>query len=307
MLLRTKAREQGFLERIRYSAETGFDWNQLFSSGQTMSLFAEKRLIELRIPTGKPGDVGAKALVEYTSTPTSDDTILAIISGGIERRTQKSKWFTSLESNAVTTECPKITAAQLPKWIAERFTAMGVSYERDAILRMSQNLEGNLLAAAQEVNLLALLATDQKVTVKLVDQSIADHARFNIFSFVDACLAGKPARLTRVLQSLKREQSEPILILWSLTKEARALCQLATIQQQGGHPQSNFQRYGIWGPRTGLMTQALKRLSLDNCQQLLGRLAKADLQLKGRAAPQRADIWEEIESIGLALGGVSIP
>ena len=306
-LLRTKAREQGFHERIRYSVEAGFDWNQLFVGGQTMSLFAEKRLIELRIPTGKPGDAGAKALIEYTNTPTSPDTVLVIIAGGIERRTQGSKWFKALESNAVTTECPTISGDKLPKWIAERFSAMGMGYERDAILRISQKVEGNLLAAAQEVNLLALLATDNKITVELVDQSTADHARFSVFSFVDACLAAKTKRLIRILQSLRQEQSEPILILWSLTKETRALCQLASIQEQGGNPQSQFQRCGVWGQRTSLVSQALKRLSLHQCQRLLRRLAKADLQLKGRTALDRKDIWEEIESIGLALGGVAVP
>ncbi len=305
--LRQQARADGFTERLRYSVETGFDWNQIFVGGQSMSLFAEKKLIELRIPSGKPGDVGGKALTEYANQPASDDTTLVVISGGIEKRAQNTKWFKALEAAAVTTECPAVPADKLPDWIAQRLREKGLKFDSDIPGRLAHDVEGNLLAASQEINLLALLAEDQTVTMELVESAIADHARFNAFAFVDACLAGSPTRLTRVLSSLKIEQSEPILILWSLTRETRALCQLAAVRDQGGNPQSQYQRYGVWGNRVGLFSNALRRLSLKQCQVLLRRLALADLQLKGRAPLKRKDIWEEIESIGLGLCGLRIP
>lgn len=306
-LLRQQARNQGFAERLRYSVEAGFDWNQLFVGGQSMSLFAEKKLIELRIPTGKPGDAGGKALAEYAAAAPSEDTTLVVIAGPIEKRAQNTKWFKALESAAVTTECPAISADQLPGWIGHRLRAKGLQFDPDVPARLAHDVEGNLLAASQEINLLALLAKNESISMELVESSIADHARFNAFAFVDACLAGSPARLVRVLQSLKLEQSEPILILWSLTRETRSLCQLAAIREQGGNPQSQFKRYGIWGNRAGLVSSALRRLSLVQCQNLLRRLALADLQLKGRATLKRKDIWEEIESIGLGMSGVRIP
>jgi len=306
-LLRKQARAEGFTERLRYTVEAGFDWNQIFTGGQSMSLFAEKKLTELRIPTGKPGDAGGKALVEYATSPLPADDVLVVISGGIEKRSQGTKWFKALEANAVTTECPAIGADRLPDWIAHRLQSQGLQFDYEVVERLAHYVEGNLLAAAQEINLLSLLANGEKLTVELVESAIADHARFSAFAFVDACLAGAAHRCTRILQSLKQEQSEPILILWSLTREVRALSQLAAVREQGGNPQSQFKRFGVWGGRTGLVSAALRRLSLDQCQGLLRKLARADLQLKGRAPLQRKDIWEEIESIGLGLCGVRIP
>ncbi len=305
--LRQAARAAGFTERLRYSVEAGFDWNQVLAGGQSMSLFSDRKIIELRIPTGKPGDAGAKALTEYAQAPQSDDTMLIIVAGAIEKRTQGSKWFKALEANAVTTECPAIGADRLPGWIGHRMKSQGLQFEPDVVEHIAHFVEGNLLAAAQEINLLALLGKDKKITLDLVESAIADHARFSVFAFVDACLAGSAQRLTRILQSLKQSQNEPILILWSLTRETRTLCQLAAVREQGGNPRSQYQRYGVWGNRTGIMGAALNRLTLKQCRGLLRQLARADLQLKGRAPLQRKDIWEEIESIGLRLSGVSIP
>jgi len=306
-LLRKQARAEGFSERLRYTVETGFDWNQILAGSQSMSLFAEKKLTELRIPTGKPGDAGAKALIEYANGALSDDEVLVVISGGIEKRSQGSKWFKALESAAVTTECPAISADRLPDWIAQRMQSRGLKFDFEVVEHLAHYVEGNLLAAAQEINLLGLLANDEKITVELAQSAIADHARFSTFAFVDACLTGAAHRSTRILQSLKQEQIEPILILWSLTRETRTLCQLAAIREQGGNPKLQFQRHGVWGSRTGIVSAALKRLSLGQCQGLLRKLARADLQLKGRAPLQRKNIWEEIESIGLGLCGVRIP
>lgn len=306
-LLRQQARSEGFTERLRYTVETGFDWNQLFEGGQSMSLFSEKKLIELRIPTGKPGDAGAKALTEYAENMQSSDTTLVVIAGGIEKRAQKSKWFKALESHAVTMECPTIGPDKLSDWIGQRMRTQGLAFEPEVVPTLAHFVEGNLLAAAQEINLLGLLANGEKITMALAEDSIADHARFNVFNFVDACLAGSAHRATRILQSLKQEQIEPILILWSLTRETRTLCRLTAMQEQGGNPRSQFQRFGVWGARTGIVSAALRRLTMAECQRLLRRLARADLQLKGRSPLQRKNIWEEIESIGLGISGVRIP
>lgn len=303
--IRACAKQAGFMERLRLTVEPGFDWNKLLEYSQTMSLFAEKRLIELRLPTGKPGDTGAKALIEYIENQTSEDTALVIICGGIEKRAQNTKWFKAVDAAGVVIECPTIGADKLPHWISQRLTAEGLKFDADAVARLSHFVEGNLLAAAQEINLLSLLYPKEHISVQIIEHVIADHARFNVYSFVDACLAGSVHRVTRVLHSLRREQMQPVIILWALARDARILCQLSAAMQQGERPQ--LQRYGIWSSRSGIVNSALKRLSQAQWENILRRLGRADLMVKGRAPLLRKDIWEEIESICFAMCGLSIP
>ena len=203
-------------------------------------------------------------------------------------------------------ECPGISSDQLPDWINQRMRAKGLQFDFEAVERLSHFVEGNLLAAAQEIDLLALLSPNQKISVETVESAIADHARFNIFTFVDACLAGSAHRCTRILQSLRRDQTEPVLILWAMARETRTLCHLSNDMEAGAKPRDLFQRYRIWGNCSSIVSSALNRLSLPQCQNLLRRLARADLMLKGQASMQRQSIWEEIESIGLRMCGLHI-
>ena len=294
---------QGYTERIRLTVEPGFDWGKLSEQSQSMSLFAEKKLIELRIPTGKPGDAGSKALISYVQRTLDIDTILLVISGEIEKRAQSTKWFKAIESQAVVVEVPAITGNQLGPWIAKRMTQNDLKFEDEVVNRLAFFVEGNLLAAAQEINLLALLYKDQVITVDMMESVISDHARFNVYSFADACLSGSVQRSVRILESLRREQAEPIVILWALTRDTRNLCHLMLAVRNGGNPQSLFQRHGFWGHRGSLAGMAMKRLSLKQCVQSLKHLGRADLMAKGRFELQRKDIWGEIESIALGLCG----
>ena len=232
--------------------------------------------------------------------------MLLLISGAIEKRAQNSKWFKKVEDAGVVVECPGIAAAQLPEWISRRMTAKGLRFDSEAAERLSHFVEGNLLAAAQEINLLALLSPKEKITTETVENAIADHARFTVYALVDACLAGSAHRCTRILQGLRRNQAEPVLILWALTRDVRTLCHLSAAVASGGNPRDLFKRYGVWSSRSNLVGSALRRLSPTQCHNLLRRLAWADLMLEGRAPMQRANIWEEIESIGLRLCGLRI-
>ena len=304
--IRKQAREQGFNERIRYTLEPGFDWNQMLADGRSASLFCDKKIIELRMPTGKPGAGGDKALASYVGAISGADTVLLLISGAIEKRAQKTKWFANIESAGVVVECPTVGAAQLPDWISRRMTSRGMKFEAEAAQRLAHFVEGNLLAAAQEINLLALLSPSEKITAATVESVIADHARFTVYAFVDACVAGAPQRCTRILQGLRRNRAEPVLILWALTREARTLCHLSAGLASGRRSGELFRRHGVWSSRGNLVSGALRRLSVAQCQNILRRLARADLMLKGRATMQRENIWEEIESIGLRLCGLRI-
>ncbi len=305
-LIRSGAKAAGYMERLRFTVEPGFDWYQILEHAQAMSLFAEKRLIELRMQSGKPGDAGAKALIEYAETQKSPDTTLVVISGSIEKRSQGTKWFKSVENNGTVIECPAISADRLPDWVSKRMASKGLNFEFEAVERLCHFVEGNLLAAAQEINLLALLYPDKKITAETIELAIADHARFNVYTYVDACLTGSVHRVTRILQSLRREQIEPIIILWALARDTRILCQLASAMDHGEQPQSLFKRYGIWSSRSGIINAALRRLSRPQWENQLRRIGRADLMVKGAAPMQRKDIWEEIESISLAMCGVTI-
>ena len=305
--IRDAARSQGFTERLRLNVEAGFDWNEMLAQGQAISLFAEKKLIELRMPTGKPGDAGAKAIIAYVEM-LPEDTALVIVSGAIEKRSQGTKWFKAVEGAGTVVESPEIRADRLPDWISQRMTATGLNYEFAAVERICQLVEGNLLAAAQEINLLALLHTGDKITAQTIESIIADHARFNVYSYADACLSGSVERVVRILQSLKRDQAEPIVILWALTRDIRILSQIAMASEKTGQTQNAlFKKYGVWSSRANLMGAALKRTTAAGWQNMLRRLGRADLMVKGSAPLQRQNIWEEIESISLAICGSRIP
>ena len=304
--IRAAAKAQDFLERVRYHVEPGFDWNQIVQQGQSISLFAERRLIELRLPTGKPGDTGAKTLIAMSESP-SPETTLVVVAGNIDKRSQNTKWFKAIEGAGTITECPAVAVNKLPDWICHRMSSQGLSYDMQAVERLSQMVEGNLLAAAQEINLLALLFPGQKITLQMVDHTIADHARFNVYHLADACLGGATNRAVRILQSLKREQAEPVIILWALSRDIRTVCQLSAAAEKGERPQSLFQKYGVWSSRSGLVNNALKRVSHIQWQNLLKSVGRVDMMVKGSTPLQRKDIWEEIENISLKMCGLRIP
>ncbi len=303
--LREAALQAGYSERERFTLEPGFDWNRLFESGQTMSLFADKRLIELRMPSGKPGDQGAKTLIELAENPSSD-LLLIVISGAIEKRAQNSKWFKALEAAGCSVECPLVYADKLPNWIEQRMRSRKLRFEPEVVDQLVQYVEGNLLAAAQEIDLLALLYGNQMISLQDLQTAIADHARFNVFALTDACLAGSSQRVLRILMGLKREHFEPTIILWALTRESRTLYHLSSAEANGQRAQNLFKRFGIWSNRSPLVNSALRRIPQHGWQQILRRLARADLMLKGRSEMVRRDIWEELEQISLLISGLRI-
>ncbi len=304
--IRSQATKQGYGDRESYTVERGFDWNILFQAGQTVSIFLEKKILEIRMPTGSPGSQGSGALVKYAQMPPPPDTLLLCISGPVDKRSRATKWFKAVESAAVVVDCPPVSRAKLPEWIAKRIRHQGFSADQEAVRRLAHFVEGNLLAAAQQINLLGLLANG-RITADLVTTTLADNARFNNFNFADACLAGAAGRAVRILGSLRAEQAEPILILGVLAREVRTLCQLSAIRDRGGHPHSQFMKFGIWRSREPLFRSALERLSRSQCHQILQRLTQLDLHLKGQKPLTRRDVWEEIESIGLDICGVPVP
>lgn len=307
--LRKIASQQGYSQRERYTQETGFDWAALSDSSATLSLFSEKRIIEIRLPTGKPGDAGANYLIDYASRINGNDggndgdfdTILVVISAGIDKRGQNTKWFKALEQKAVAAQFSALSAQDLSHWIAARLRQHNVEFDAAFVERLATYVEGNLLAAAQEINLIGLLYANQHVSVADLEKTIADHARFDVFQFVDSVLAGNVQRSIRILETLRREQFEPVVILWALARDVRILTQLADYQAAGKSTASHYRQFGIWQSRSRLFDGALNRLDATKWRSVLQDIARIDLIAKGQLPAIRKDIWQELESLVLKM------
>ncbi len=295
--VRRTAQENGYQERIRLSVEPDFDWNQLRQQAQSLSLFAERRLLELRIPSVRPGVAGNQAIVDFCDGGTAD-TVLVVITGKLEARAKKSKWVKAIEKRGAVIEHYAVGPERLPAWIQGRLRARGVRADAEAVQLLCYYLEGNLLAASQEIDKLCLLCADGRITAEQVRTTIVDYARFNVYSLVDACLAGAAARVPRVLESLRREGVEPVLANWALAREIRVLAKLAAGLGQGIAQARLFKSYNIWSRRQGLVSAALKRRDGAGWRRLLGDVARIDRIVKGREA---GDAWLELERVCLRL------
>jgi DNA polymerase-3 subunit delta len=206
-----------------------------------------------------------------------------------------------VEANGVVTETQAVRPDQLPAWIEQRLKRAGVNYDSDAVLPLCRFIEGNLLAAAQEIEKLKLLLGDKKLTAADLEALVADQARYNVYGFVDACLMGNAARGLRMLRGLKGEAVEPALVLWALARDTRTMVSIAAELQSGKAKAGVFRTHNIWSSRAGLVERALQRLNLSQWRKVLQRVALADRVLKGRAS---GDIWQQLEFIALAMCGV---
>ncbi|MCF5632714.1 DNA polymerase III subunit delta, partial [Pseudomonas syringae] len=232
--IRAAARQQGFDERQVFSADASFDWGTLLQAGASMSLFAERRLLELRLPSGKPGDKGAAALMEYCARP-AEDTLLLISLPKLDGSAQKTKWGKALIEGAQTqfVQIWPVDIGQLPQWIRQRLSQAGLAATQDAVELIAARVEGNLLAAAQEIEKLKLMAEEGQITVETVQAAVADSARFDVFGLTDAVLNGEAAHALRMLEGLRGEGVETPVILWALTRELRALANMSQQFSQG--------------------------------------------------------------------------
>ena len=298
--LRSRARDLGYAERSVHTVESGFDWNDLYAATRSLSLFAERRLLELRLPTGKPGDAGAKMLIQLAQQP-APDTILLVIAGKLDKAGRESAWASALDAAGASIAVWPLPAAQLPAWIGARLQALRLRPEPGVVELLAHYMEGNLLAAAQEIDKLALLAEGGVVRLSDVQDSLSDNARFNVYGLVDACLQGAAASAARMLVSLRAEGVEPILVLWALGRELRAMAQISSQLAQGRPEASVLQANRVWSNRRALVTQALRRLRPAQWLVLLVRAARVDRVLKGRAS---GDVWQELEVLVLAVCGI---
>lgn len=300
--IRAAARGAGFSEREVYHVEGQFKWDDFLASGSALSLFAARKLIELRLPTGKPGDAGSKALQAYCEMP-SEDNLLLVIAPKLDRSSQNTKWFKALDKVGAHVAIWPIDHQQLPRWIDQRLKQAGIAAERDAVKLLADLVDGNLLAAAQEVEKLKLIASDQTITPETVKSSVSDSSRYNVFNLVDAALKGDTQHVVKIIAGLRGEGVEPITVVWALSREVRQLTQMARAMEQGQSAQQVMQQFRVWKNRQNITGSTLSRLRASQLEQLVRKMALADQSVKGM---QPGNAWDYLETTALTLAGAKL-
>jgi DNA polymerase-3 subunit delta len=299
--IRRAARANGYSERDVLTVERSFKWGELLAANQELSLFGDKKLIELRIPTGKPGKDGGAALQSYAKD-LSPDNLTLITLPKLDWQTAKAAWVASLQQAAVYIEIPVIERAALPGWIGTRLAAQGQSVDRQGLDFIADRVEGNLLAAHQEIQKLGLLHEPGKLTFEQVHDAVLNVARYDVFKLSEAMLAGDVARLVRMLEGLKGEGEALPLVLWSVAEEIRTLLKLKAAMAQGRPLGMLLKEYRIWGPRERMMEPALRRIALATLEQALQDAAQVDKMIKGlRAKAFAGDAWDAMLQLALKV------
>ena len=301
--IRRTARAQGFSERDVLQVERSFKWNDLLAANLSQSLFGDRKLIELRIPTGKPGKDGAQALQNYV-TALSAANVTLITLPKLDWATQKAAWVGALQQAGVFIDIPTIDRAQLPAWIAVRLAMQKQSADKPGLDFIADRVEGNLLAAHQEIQKLSLLYPEGKLAFEQIQDAVLNVARYDVFKLNEAMLAGDAARLARMIEGLKGEGEALPLILWAVTEEIRTLLKLKSGMEQGKALGMLLKEYRIWGPRERLMEPALRRLTLATLEKALQDAAQADKLIKGlRTKSFSGDAWDALLQLGLRIAG----
>jgi len=295
--VRARARAEGYTGRDLFISERGFDWSALLASSQSLSLFAERRIIELRMPTPRPGKEGGAVLARLASDP-APDTLLLVVTARPERDTWSSAWFKAFEKNGVVVQSWPVEIGRLPQWIMARAAQAGLTIDAAGAELLAERVEGNLLAAHQEIAKLALLHGQGRAGIDDVQSAVANSARYDVFQLGEAALDGDAARSLRILEGLRAEGAEPPLVLWALCRELRAL---ADARGGRGAP-------GGYGQQAERRSALLRRAAARTAGQPLGPLfmlaTRVDRQVKGLAA---GNPWTSLTGLVATLAGARVP
>lgn len=275
--IRTRAKTDGFIERTVLVAETGFSWNQLIEATQSMSLFSSQQFIELELPTGKPGAEGSKILQEVAGA-LNPDILLLVHGPKIGKDVQKGKWFKVLDELGASVLCYPLEGKQLSSWIAQQLQTHALSVSPIGVKMIADFCEGNMLAAKQEIDKLALLYPAQSISDEQIEHAMVDQSRYNVFQLVDVMLNGENTRCVKMLYRLESEGLEPNIVIWALIREWEQLWKLKQAQQ--ARQPIQWQKFGIWRNRQGYYQQALNRLTIPQLELIQQALTKADHAFK---------------------------
>jgi DNA polymerase III subunit delta len=298
--IRHQAQSCGYSGREILEVDARFDWSQLRAEADSLSLFAEQRIIDLRIPSGKPGNEGSKALNEY-ATRLPNDVLLLITLPKLEKSQSASKWFKALDKVGVAVQIWPVDSGRLQPWIAQRMRSAGLSPAAEVVPMLAERIEGNMLAARQEIEKLLLLYGPGVITPEQLAESVADSARYDVFALIDAALGGKISRCLRMLNGLQAEGTPEPVVLWALTRELRLLVSLAgEISAGRSAQQAVTARREVWEKRKPLVIKGLQRLKPQEWRQLLQLCGRTDRAIKGR---EQSDPWLLMRYIVARMAG----
>lgn len=300
--IRGNARAQGFTERELNVVERGFDWQALLANSRALSLFAERKIIEIRMANAAPGEQGADAIISL-ATEGSPDNLVLVIAGKLDSRTQGSRWVSAIEKHGVLVQVWPVEGARLPAWIRERLSRHRLQADQTAAALLAERVEGNLLAAHQEVEKLALLLPPGPVTAETILEAVADSARFDVLQLGDAAMRGQAARAMRILEGLRGEDVEPPIVLWALNKDLQWIARAQHLMRNGQSADAAMNAIYVWRNRQPAMKVALSRLKPPHVRALLLDAERVDRAIKGVV---RTDAWLEFERLVARFAGVKM-
>ncbi len=297
--VRRRARDAGYAERVVFDVDTGFDWGELGSGLASLSLFSSRRLIELRLPTGKPGKEGGEMLAALARQPAPD--VMLLIQAAQWSRAHETSWVKAIDQAGWFVPMWPLKPAELPGWIGKRLTARGLSADAEAVALLAERVEGNLLAAAQEIDKLALLHPGARFDAAALQALVADSARYTVFGLVEAALAGDAAHALRILEGMRGEGVQvPALLPW-VGSQVSLLARLAGVQARGGNLAAAMQSAGLWQSKEQVFRRALGRGRPGDFARLLAACGRLDRLSKGRGT---GDPWREMERL---VAGIAAP
>ena len=298
--LRLAARKAGAEERTSYIAERNFNWQQIQLFSQELSLFSSKRILEIYIPSGKPGIDGSKVLTTLAASLIPDTTIIIVLPS-LEREAKNSAWFNALQSASTLIELKEVAPNQLPQWLAARLAQQNQSTEAASLAFIAHQVEGNLLAAHQEIQKLALLYPAGEISVEAVRESVLNVSRYDAFQLGEAVLAGDAARTSRILQGLQDEGENAVAVMNPLMWVLRPLVRIKHAEAHGENLITAMTNARIYGDRQSLVKRALARLSARQLEAALQKLCDIDKTAKG---VMQGDAWLELSRLCFGLAKV---
>lgn len=298
--IRRAARQDGADERASFMIERSFNWQSIQQFGQELSLFASKRILEISIPNGKPGVEGGKALAALAEKPIPDTTTV-IIMPALAREAKKSVWFSKLQSGATVIELHDIAPAQLPQWIAKRLALQEQQTDEASLAFMAHQVEGNMLAAHQEIQKLGLLYPKGTLTAEEISTAVLNVSRYDAFQLGEAVLAGDAERTSRILQGLQDEGEQPVAVMNPLIWVLRPLVRVKRAQVHGENINNAMTSARIYGSRQQQTQRALSRLSLRQLEAALQKLCDIDRIAKGIMI---GDAWLELSRLCFGLAKI---
>jgi DNA polymerase III subunit delta len=297
--IRLGLKKSGYSERELFHADGQFDWGEVLFSANSMSLFAEQKILEIRLPGGKPGDKGASALKTFADNPPEGTTMLLVLPK-LDAASQRSQWFKALEGIGVFVQLWPITVAEMPRWLGDRLRRVGLRADRDALDALVDRVEGNLLAAIQEIERLRLVSTDGKVGVREVMDSVADSSRYDVYTLIDAAVAQDAVRALRILRGLQAAGAEVLFVVTMLARELRSLAEISAMIESGRSIDSAIGAARVWPKRKAAVTTCLRSRQLADLLVLVREVAIVDKTVKGLL---KGDPWIKLTDIVVGLAG----